>query len=298
MRVGVVILQDQRWATSAARWRRAEEYGFDHAWTYDHVGWRDLVDGPWFDAVPTLVAAATATSRIRLGTMVASPNFRHPVHFARELTALDDISGGRVTLGVGSGGTDYDATVLGWPRLRPRERVDRFAEFLELLDLVLRQERTTWEGRYYTAVDARSAPGCVQQPRLPFVVAGRGPRSLRLAARYGQGWVISGAGGDGADEWWRRVGACASQFVDALAEAGRDPSTVDRYVLLDTSPYFSLTSGDAFLEAAGRAGELGFTDVLVHWPRPQGWYAADEAVLDEIAAEALPVVRSLTPASP
>src|SRR5687767_6871355 len=104
MRVGVVILPDQRWAETERRWRLAEQWGFDHAWTYDHLGWRDLADGPWFDAVPTLTAAAMVTSRIHLGTLVASPNFRHPVHFGREVTALDDISGGRLLLGVGAGG--------------------------------------------------------------------------------------------------------------------------------------------------------------------------------------------------
>src|SRR5690348_9585653 len=134
MRFGIVILPDQRWSESSGRWRRAEEYGFDHAWTYDHLGWRDLVDGPWFDAVPTLTAAAMVTERIRLGTFVASPNFRHPVHFTREVTALDDISRGRLLLGVGAGGIGFDAEVLGLPELTPRRRVDRFAEFLELLD--------------------------------------------------------------------------------------------------------------------------------------------------------------------
>src|SRR3954470_2577398 len=113
MRIGIVILPDQRWSVAGRRWQRAEEYGFDHAWTYDHLGWRDLVDGPWFDAVPTLTAAATVTSRIRLGTHVASANFRHPAVFAREVTALDDISGGRFVLGVGAGGQGFDAAVLG-----------------------------------------------------------------------------------------------------------------------------------------------------------------------------------------
>src|SRR5689334_508666 len=110
-RVGIVILPDRRWAQGARQWRQAEEEGFDNAWTYDHIGWRDLVDGPWFDAVPVLTAAATVTSRIRLGTLVASPNFRHPVPFARAVTALDDISGGRLTVGLGAGGTGYDAEV-------------------------------------------------------------------------------------------------------------------------------------------------------------------------------------------
>src|SRR3982751_5478951 len=141
MRVGIVILPELRWAKAQERWRRAEEYGFAHAWTYDHLAWRDLVDGPWFDAVTTLTAAATATSTIRLGTLVASANFRHPVPFAREVTALDDVSGGRLVLGLGAGGAGFDELVLGAAPLRPRQRADRFAEFVTLLDLLLREER-------------------------------------------------------------------------------------------------------------------------------------------------------------
>ena len=98
-----MILPEYRWLLAEQKWRAAESYGFDHAWTYDHIGWRSLVDGPWFDAVPTLTAAAMVTRRIRLGTMVASPNFRHPVPFARSLLAIDDISSGRLILGVGAG---------------------------------------------------------------------------------------------------------------------------------------------------------------------------------------------------
>src|ERR671918_474002 len=113
MRVGVVILPELRWSEAAARWGRAEELGFDHAWTYDHLAWRSLRDSAWFGAVPTLAAVAAVTSSIRLGTLVASPNFRHPVPFARELVSLDDVSGGRLTVGLGAGGEGWDATVLG-----------------------------------------------------------------------------------------------------------------------------------------------------------------------------------------
>ena len=113
MRIGIVILPDQRWPESQRRWRQADEWGFDHGWTYDHLGWRDLVDGPWFDSMTTLTAAATVTSRMRLGTLVASPNFRHPAAFARQVTAVDDVSGGRLLLGIGAGGIGFDATVLG-----------------------------------------------------------------------------------------------------------------------------------------------------------------------------------------
>ena len=291
MRVGIAILPDQRWSTSVRRWQRAEEYGFDHAWTYDHLGWRDLVDGPWFDAVPTLTAAATATATIRLGTLVASPNFRHPVHFAREVTALDDISGGRLVLGVGAGGVGFDSAVLGGPELSPRARVDRFAEFLALLDGLLRRGRITWPGTYYTAVDARSTPGCVQAPRVPFVVAANGPRSMRLAAQFGQGWITTGPGTDDLDQWWSVVAESSARFTEAVIEAGRDPSTVDKYVLLDGAPVFSLSSVGAFTDAVGRAGDAGFTDVVTHWPRPSSWYAGDEAVLEQVAADVLPQLR-------
>jgi len=292
MRVGVIILADLPWERARQRWRRAEEFGFDHAWTYDHIGWRDLVDGPWFDAVPTLTAAAGVTSRIRLGTMVASPNFRHPVHFAREVTALDDISGGRFVLGVGAGGGDYDADVLGVPRPTVRARVDRFAEFLDLLDRLLREGRLSWRGDYYAAVDARSTPGCRQRPRVPFVVAANGPRAMRLAARFGDGWVTTGVRGADLAGWWRAVAGSAGRFDEALAAAGRDPATVDRFLSLDAGPVYSLSSVGAFTDAVGRAAELGFTDVLTHWPRPSGWYAGDEAVLEAVAADVLPAVTA------
>lgn len=290
MRVGILILPDQRWSVAADRWRRAESYGFAHVWTYDHIGWRDLIDGPWFDAIPTLTAAALATSRIRLGTMVASPHFRHPAHFAREITALDDISGGRLVLGVGAGGiAGYDNHVLGQRPLTRRGRVDRLTEFVELLDAILRGEPVTRHGEYYTVVDARGTPGCVQTPRVPFVVAASGPRSMRLAARYGAGWVTTGTRADGVDRWWRTVSEMAHRFDDALEATGRDPSTVDRYLMLDpASPVYSLSNVEYFADAVGRAAEHGFTDAVTYWPRAAGWYAGDEAVLDAVATEILP----------
>jgi alkanesulfonate monooxygenase SsuD/methylene tetrahydromethanopterin reductase-like flavin-dependent oxidoreductase (luciferase family) len=279
VRFGIIILPDQRWSIGGERWQRAEQYGFAHAWTYDHLGWRDLVDGPWFDAVPTLTAAALATSRIRLGTMVASPNFRHPVHFAREVTALDDVSGGRLTLGLGSGGiTGFDNTVLARPEISPRSRADRYAEFVELLHLLLTNESTTWHGAHYGAVDARSTPGCVQSPRVPFVVAANGPRAMALAARFGQAWVTTGAPGLCGNEWWRKVAHLAMRFDDT-------GSTMDRYLSLDASGVYSLSSVDCFADAAGRAAELGFTDVLTHWPRADSWYAGSEDVLEQVVAE-------------
>jgi alkanesulfonate monooxygenase SsuD/methylene tetrahydromethanopterin reductase-like flavin-dependent oxidoreductase (luciferase family) len=291
MRIGIVILPDQRWSESQRRWRQADEWGFDHAWTYDHLGWRDLVDGPWFDSMATLTAAATVTSRIRLGTLVASPNFRHPAAFARQVTALDDVSAGRVLLGLGAGGIGFDSAVLGGETLPPRQRVDRFGEFTELLDLVLREDGTTWRGDWFAAVDAHNNPGCVQQPRVPFVVAANGPRSMRLVARFGQGWVTTGTSDDDLTSWWDGVGQLCARLDQTLDAAGRDPATVDRYLSLDSAPAFSLSSADFFAEQVARAAALGFTDVITHWPRASSWYAGDEQVLVDVATRLLPELR-------
>jgi len=132
MRLGVVVLPETPWEQAQGIWRDAEQLGFAHAWTYDHLAWGPLRDSPWFGAVPTLAAAATVTSRIRLGPLVASPNFRHPVAFAREVLALDDISAGRLTLGVGAGGHGWDAAMLGNAAWSAAERADRFSPSAEI----------------------------------------------------------------------------------------------------------------------------------------------------------------------
>ncbi len=291
MRVGIVILPEHRWWAAEPKWRGAEAYGFDHAWTYDHLGWRSLVDGPWFDAVPTLTAAAMVTSTLRLGTLVASPHFRHPVSFARQLLALDDISDGRFMLGLGSGASGaggYDRTVLGEPELTPRQVTERFAEFVTLTDSLLVESRTDYSGEYYKAVAARSAPGSVQRPRIPFLVAANGPKGMNLAARFGQGWLTNGEYDDDIDVWWRGIAARVRRFDDILYAQGRGPSTIDRFISVDSSPLFSLSSVEAFRDHVGRAQALGFTDLITHWPRTDGIYAGRETTLEEIAADVLP----------
>lgn len=288
MRVGLVILPEHRWWVAAPKWEALERYGFDHGWTYDHLAWSPAVDGPWFGAVPTLTAAAMVTSRLRLGTFVASPDFRHPVSFARDLITIDDVSDGRLVLGVGAGREGFDATVLGNRPLRSKDRLSRLAEFLELLDTLLTQDRTTWSGDYYTAVDARSTPGGVQRPRLPFVIAANGRRAMRLAARFGQGWVTTGRPADEPEAWWRGVAERAALMAELMVVAGRDPARFDRYLSLDAAPVYSLSSVECFVDMVGRAAELGFTDVVAHWPRHDDPYAGHESVVEAIAADVLP----------
>lgn len=290
MRFGLTILPEHRWDKAAPMWREAEVLGFDHAWTYDHLVWGGLPDSPWYGTTPTLTAAAMVTSTIRLGTFVTSPNYRHPVTFMRDLLALDDISGGRLICGIGVGG-DIDSSILRGQVLTPGQRVDRLREFTDLLDRLLTTDHVTYSGTYFSADDARTMPGPVQQPRIPFVMAANGPRSLRIAVEFGEGWVTTGPSVETMDEWYAALAVLCRRLDQTLAEAGRDASTFDRYLNLDSSPRFALTSVGTFEEMAGRAGELGFTDLITHWPRPHGPYAGDVSVLETVASDVIPTFR-------
>ena len=290
MRIGVVVLPELPWSKQVHQWQRLDEWGFHAAYTYDHLAWDSLADSPWYATVPVLAAAATATRRIRLGTWVASPNFRHPVPFGKELMTLDELSQGRFVLGVGAGGTGFDAPVLGDAPLTPGQRVARFAEFVEVLDLLLTQPKTTYDGQWFRAVDARMVPGGVQQPRLPFVVAANGPRAMRVVASHGQGWATTGiaeAEGD-AERWWATLPDVVGRLDDALLAAGREPGDVERFLNVDISGSFALQSVEQLRDVVGRAEGLGFAEIVVHWPRPEGVYAGDERVLERVATDVLP----------
>jgi len=288
------ILPYQPWEGGArASWQRAEELGFSAAYTYDHLSWRTFRDGPWYGAVPTLTAAAGVTSSLRLGTLVTNPNFRHPVTLAKDLISLDDVSGGRITLGIGAGTTGFDASVLGDEPWSPRERADRFAEFVSLLDRLLTEPDVTSAGQYYSATEARNLPGCVQQPRIPFAVAAFGPRGLGLAARYGQAWVRTGdpslfETGTPAESDAAIAGQIA-RLGDACVAIERDPDSIRKVLLTGFTPEANdiLSSVDRFADFAGRHLALGFDELVIHWPIPDSEFAADQDVFEEIAAAGL-----------
>jgi hypothetical protein len=300
--VGIVLLPQERWVTGRRRWEQIEEWGFDHAWTYDHLAWRTLVDQPWFATVPLLAAAAAVTERIGLGTWVASPNFRHPVPFAKDVMGLDDVSGGRFLLGIGAGGEGFDASVTGDPPTRG-ERTRRFEEFVGLLDSLLTQPVTSHQGEFYRADQARMIPGTIARPRTPFVVAANGPRTMTLAARYGQGWVTYGPAYATEDvpsdpvaaqeQWWTGLATMLEQLdaIEATARPAGEPP-LRRYLSLDGAPIFSMSSLSLVTEGIERAAALGFTDVVVHWPRADGIYAGSESVLEGLAAR-LPELQAL-----
>jgi alkanesulfonate monooxygenase SsuD/methylene tetrahydromethanopterin reductase-like flavin-dependent oxidoreductase (luciferase family) len=296
MRIGLTLLTDQPWAEAGPRWRATEEMGFDHGWTYDHLTWGGLPDSPWVGATPTLAAAAAVTERIGLGTLVSAPNFRHPYPLFRDAQAIEDVSGGRLLLGLGTGG-DLDSQVLGGGELSVRDRVDRFQEFVGLLDQLRAGDHVTSEGRWFSTADARTLPGL---PRTPYLLAANGPRSVRFAARHGDGWVTTGPyGADSIDSWYAGLAEAAAIFDDTAGEAGRDLGALPRYVLPDTTPHlmggearFALSSVALFEDIAGRVAELGFTDLVTHWPRAETAYVGDVSVLEAVAADVLPGLQA------
>lgn len=258
-------------------WRRAEEMGFVGGWVYDHLAWRG--HSPWDDAYATLAAAAVVTSRMRLGTLVTSPNFRTPIPTASAIRTIDRISGGRLTIGIGAGGdaptSDGDVLDRTWT---PRERADRFEEWVTHLDALLTGQPVSATGDHWSMRAVTIAPGLVQQ-RPPFWIAGNGPRGMRLAARFGQGWVANPASDDPLPE----VAAQVERFQAVCAEAGRDFAAMPRLLLTGFTGEPWLASAAAYDDLAGRYAELGITDVALHWSRPGTEWEADLGVLEQIA---------------
>jgi len=227
--------------------------------------------------------------------MVASPTFRHPVHLAKEAMTLDHVSGGRVTLGIGAGGTGYDASVFGEPVLSPRQRVDRYIEFVEVVDALLRQPFTTHRTDRYVIEEAPMLPGCVQQPRLPLALAAGGPRTLALAARFADAWITYGDTSTEvrpASATETKVQEQSERLAEECGAIGRDPEELDRIYLIGNTDERPLASLDAFEDFAHRYRELGFTDLVFHHPRPgDPVWSEPEAIVHEIATQLLPGLR-------
>ena len=287
MRVGLVILPTDRWHEARHQWEWADRAGFATAWTYDHIRWGGMPDGPWHAAVPVLAAAAGVTRRVRLGTLVATPNFRHPVTLAREAIALDDVSGGRLDLGLGPGSEGFDASALGQEPWTPAERLARFEEFLQVLHAITEGEptaRTSMRTAHYAADETPSTPGTLQHP-LPLTVAAAGPKALRLAALHGRQWVTIGPTGPEdrtPDALLAAVRRQLPQLQEACRSAGREAASIGK-VLLWTPTEPRLDSPAQFDELVAPYVELGFDQFVLHHPAQTGPYGGDPAVFERIA---------------
>jgi alkanesulfonate monooxygenase SsuD/methylene tetrahydromethanopterin reductase-like flavin-dependent oxidoreductase (luciferase family) len=286
------MLPTDPWPEALARARHLEALGYDHLWTYDHLSWRRYRGRAWHSAIPWLTGMAGATDRIRLGTMVASPNLRHPITLAQDAVTLDHVSGGRFILGVGAGGVGFDSMVFGRESLPRRELVARLEEFVALLALLFAEPMVSYEGTYFTVHEACIRPAAVQVPRVPLAIAAAGPKSLGLVARFGDAWITYNAAetsGLTATEADATVRAQVRRLDDACAAIGRDPSTVDRIYLIGNTTERPLASAAAFDDFVGRYADMGFTDLVFHHPRADDpVWDEPESIVDAIATEVLP----------
>lgn len=296
LRVGVVVVQNLDWSRWLARVQEVESLGYDAVYVWDHLVHRtQRRDDPLFDGLTALAAAAQATSRVRLGTMVAAPIHRHPLVLANQAMTLDRISGGRLDLGIGAGGAVADHEVLGIPEWSPAERFERFRETVELVDAVLRGA-ASYDGEHYRGEGISVAPGPVQQPRPPLTLAAHGPKALAVAGRYADTWNHVTTRDLEPDE----VLALATErgrALDRAAEAaGRDPAAIRRSVLIGSGRWPALASVEAFREAVLRYREVGVTEVvLLHPDHPAeagvGHGEAAPGIVHAIA-EVLPELRA------
>lgn len=299
MQSGVVILPDRRWSHNMECWVAAEELGFHSAWTYDHLWWRSLRDGPWFSAIPILSAVACLTKNIRLGTMVSSPNIRNPVVLAKETMTIDDLSGGRFTLGLGAGSVGAGDTLsVSADELSTAQRLERFAEFVESIDLLLREPVASFSGEFYEFEEARMIPGCIQEPRVPLLIAATGKRAMKATAGYADSWVSTGATGltvpSTLDEHMSALRGQLDLLASVCAAIGRDFAEFEKVFLAPPMADFDpIGSLGEYLELHERCAALGVHQVVVHWPRADGVYAGSLDEFVEIAQKALPQLREL-----
>jgi alkanesulfonate monooxygenase SsuD/methylene tetrahydromethanopterin reductase-like flavin-dependent oxidoreductase (luciferase family) len=286
MQLSTVILPSQRWQLARPMWERAEQFGLDAAYTYDHLSWRNFRERPWFTMMPTLVAAAGVTSVIKLGPLVTSPNFRHPLLLAKEFLALDDISQGRLIVAVGSGGTGFDATALGHASWSVQERHERFVEFSRTLDVLLREPATSLDGTYYPIVESRQIPGPVQMPRPPLFLSATGPKTMALTAEIADGWVsLSSAATTDAPSTYESVRLQMSLMNETLAEQRRMPRSLHNVFLDQGSDDGPIRSYEAFIDWAGRYNELGFNELVLHWPIANSQFDYNVDVFERITTE-------------
>ena len=210
------------WSAIRSFARAAEAHGLDSVWMFDHFFYEPSsgpIDGQ-LEAWTVVSALAAVTERVEIGTLVLCSSFRSPSLVAKMAVTADEISGGRLILGLGAGWHDAEYDAFGFPK---DHRVDRFEEALQVVVPLVRGETVTFDGAYVTARDAVLEP--TPSRRIPVLVAAFGPRMLRLTARHADAWNTAWFGAPD-DRLRERLEALDA----ALAAEGRDPATVERTV--------------------------------------------------------------------
>lgn len=173
------------------RAQRCDELGIRSLWLYDHLYGPGMPTIPSLEAWTLATALLARTERLRVGHMVLCNQFRHPAVLAKMATTLDQISNGRLELGIGSGSIEDEHTRMGLPWGTFRERSERLGETLEILTEAFANETIDFEGAHYAVRDMPIVPGAVQKPRPPIIVGGVGEKyTLPLVARYADVWNV------------------------------------------------------------------------------------------------------------
>jgi probable F420-dependent oxidoreductase len=227
MKIGLMVKTANDRATNSTRPYRvirevaqqAEADGFDSIWICDHMLYRragEPAQGVW-ECWTMLAALAEATQRVELGTLVLCTTFRNPAILAKMATALDEVSQGRLILGIGAGWNEPEYRAFGLPF---DHRVSRFDEAVQILRPLLRDGHVDFAGQYYEALDCDDVPRGPRAEGPPLLLGGEGPRMLRLAARYADLWNTGYMGEPGT------IAEPMSRIEAACREAGRDPRTL------------------------------------------------------------------------
>jgi alkanesulfonate monooxygenase SsuD/methylene tetrahydromethanopterin reductase-like flavin-dependent oxidoreductase (luciferase family) len=278
MRFGILTLPNEPWDGLVARWRALDEQGWDAVYVADHLGNPYQPSQPWFDGWTCLGAMALVIERARIGPLVSPLTFRNPASIARAALTVDAASGGRLDVGLGSGGSAFDhrlAQVEEWPL---RERADRFERYVRRVRELLDDE----------TLEPRPVHG-----RIPLTLGGQGDRVLRLAAELADCWNTYGGSGLSAEEGRARAAERIAFLDRACAETGR---AVRRSVLLGhrfvaEEPF---RSEEAFADVARVWHRLGFDELVVYsdpyFMVPRG-DEPPENILARIACDVLPALR-------
>lgn len=206
-------------------WREIEDLGFGWISVWDHfygaTGRPD--DAACLEAVAMHAALACTTSKVRVGSLVYSIGYRHPAVLAKAITAIDQLSGGRADMGIGAGWAKVEYDAYGIPFPDAKTRLDQLEEGIQCLRGLLHDEVTTFEGNHFTLTEARNEPRPVQA-KLPIWIGGGGEkRTLKIAAKYSDGWNVPFIGPDA----FAHKNAILDQHCETV---GRDPKEIKRAI--------------------------------------------------------------------
>jgi alkanesulfonate monooxygenase SsuD/methylene tetrahydromethanopterin reductase-like flavin-dependent oxidoreductase (luciferase family) len=287
LRFGITTRQDLSWPDLVKRWQYIEELGFDTVWLPDHIVSVFDPSQPMMEGWTLLSALATQTTRIRIGLHVTNILFRNPVLLAKQVVTVDHISNGRLELALGSGNAAPSYAIAGIAAGTVTERVDRLAEVTEIVDRLLRNDVTTYEGRYYQVKEAMMRPPPVQKPRPPLTIAAHRKSAMKIAAAFADTWDSFGGFGLTSSECLPLTRERSQRLDDCCVSVGRDPSTIARSFfagLVVDSPWSSV---QAFRDLVGRYREIRVSEFNFRWPQGK-----DLAVFERVAHEVIPSLRT------